>query len=76
MRTIDWVSVWTNGAVETLMIDLLLFAVVAGLAHALQLAEPEFPFIAAMRHDVIGDCCRRDHTMASAGGAERLKRQL
>jgi hypothetical protein len=51
----------------------LFVTIVARLAETLQLAEPEFHFIAVMSLDVVGDHCGLDNAMAKAFGAKRLE---
>src|SRR5215472_2110814 len=57
-------------------VDQALAAVVARLAQRLKLAEDERVPVAAMRHDVVGDCCRRGDAVRKAHHAERMLAQL
>ena len=50
--------------------------VVAVGAQAAELAEPERGEIAAMRHDIVGDGCRRDAAGLQAESAQWLDTQL
>ena len=57
-------------------VEQALAAVVARLAQRLKLAEDERVPVAAMRHDVVGDCCRRGDAVRKAHHAGRMLAQL
>ena len=76
MIRVERIAIKPDVAAITVQLDLALSAVVTGLAQGLQLAQPKFVDVAAMRLDVIADRCGLDDAALCAVRTEWMFEQL
>src|SRR5215472_14493657 len=76
MMRVGWPAVIVNVVRVAAFVEQALAAIVATRAERWKLADEERIPIAAMRHDVVGDRCRRGDPAREAHHAKRMVEQL